>query len=433
MNTKNSVFVRATLSAILLVFVGPMTAFAAGLWLSSSGPVNRSMGGASVAAPIDAVGALFWNPGTISGLPNNEMAFGMEMLLADIEVSSTFLGVSGKTSAEPGVVPLPSFGWVHHIDGTDVTIGLFTGAVAGFRTNYPADPTNPILNPNGPPMGLGIGRVFTEAEFSMIAPIVSVALTDRLSIGMGPTLSLGRMAIDPFIFAPPNAAPPNGFASGRASRQHFGGGAQAGIYYTNNRGLSFGAAIKSPQWFETFRFHSEDAAGNPRVVSIKVDLPMIVSIGMAYSTCDDTVFALDVRYFDYKSTDFWGTPGFFNADGSLTGLDWSDTFSVALGIQKRLSDITIIRFGYSYNPSPIRASEMAYNFPAPLIQEHIINTGVSINLAESVSMNLAYSYVVENEKNGPILTPGTNLPIPGSSVGVELAVHILSMGISVVY
>src|SRR4051812_33657633 len=36
--------------------------------LPGAGPINRSMGGAAVAAPIDPAGALYWNPATIGGL-----------------------------------------------------------------------------------------------------------------------------------------------------------------------------------------------------------------------------------------------------------------------------------------------------------------------------------------------------------------------------
>ena len=33
-----------------------------GLFIPSVGPINQSMGGATVAAPIDAMGSLAWNP-----------------------------------------------------------------------------------------------------------------------------------------------------------------------------------------------------------------------------------------------------------------------------------------------------------------------------------------------------------------------------------
>ena len=47
-----------------------------GMAVSGVGPINRSMGGAAVAAPIDSAGAIYWNPATISGLGRSEMEFG---------------------------------------------------------------------------------------------------------------------------------------------------------------------------------------------------------------------------------------------------------------------------------------------------------------------------------------------------------------------
>ena len=55
-------------ATLLFMTLGSVPARAQfGLALSGVGPINRSMGGAAVAAPIDAAGAFFWNPATISG------------------------------------------------------------------------------------------------------------------------------------------------------------------------------------------------------------------------------------------------------------------------------------------------------------------------------------------------------------------------------
>src|SRR5580704_2881729 len=64
-----------------------------GIILTGAGPVNRSMGGASTAAPIDASGALYWNPATISGLPGNSMDFGVELLYPQTRLSSSITGL----------------------------------------------------------------------------------------------------------------------------------------------------------------------------------------------------------------------------------------------------------------------------------------------------------------------------------------------------
>src|ERR1700722_5428895 len=59
-----------------------------GTILSGTGPVNRSMAGASTAAPLSAAGALFWNPASISGLERSEVEVGAELIFPHSNVTS---------------------------------------------------------------------------------------------------------------------------------------------------------------------------------------------------------------------------------------------------------------------------------------------------------------------------------------------------------
>ncbi len=75
---------------LCVALCGAGTAFGqAGVLLTGQGAINRSMAGASTAAPIDASGALYWNPAGISGLNRSEMEFGLEGLYPQTQVSST--------------------------------------------------------------------------------------------------------------------------------------------------------------------------------------------------------------------------------------------------------------------------------------------------------------------------------------------------------
>ena len=150
--------------SIVLVTVGLTSAlFAEGIAVPGVGPINRAMGGAAVAAPIDAVGAIHWNPASISGLASNEMLFGFELLLPTEEIASTLGPFSGSTGGEPGVSVIPTFGLVHRPVDSPWTFGFGLFGIAGYSINYPADPSNPILSPQ-PPNGLGVGRLFSQTE-----------------------------------------------------------------------------------------------------------------------------------------------------------------------------------------------------------------------------------------------------------------------------
>src|SRR6266849_1866479 len=58
-----------------------------GATLSGIGPINRSMGGAATAAPLDTLGAFAWNPATITALPNST-DFGLELLVPHSSLAS---------------------------------------------------------------------------------------------------------------------------------------------------------------------------------------------------------------------------------------------------------------------------------------------------------------------------------------------------------
>jgi len=407
----------------LLALQCPQKCCAQGAIVSAGGPVHRGMGGASTAAPTSALGALYWNPATISGMEHSELEVGLDLLFTDHRVTSTVGPFSGSTEAEPGTFPVPNVGWVYHLQGHPaVTFGIGVNAVAGFKTNLPVDPTNPILAP----APVGLGRVSSEATFLQITPVFSFAVSDQLSIAAGPIVTTAQVAVEPFIFDSANADAT--YPSGRATRYHWGGGVQVGAYYIHDCCWHLGASIKSPGWMEEFEFYGQDENGLPRALTADIDFPMICSLGLGYSGFENWLFAMDARFIDYKNTDGFGDPATFDATGKLSGLDWSSVFALALGAQRRVGDRCYVRAGYTYNQNPIRNSESFFNIASPLIYEHVLSIGGSYQLNDKLGINLAYSHYFENTRVGPVVLPGVGA-VPGSSITNELTADFLSLGI----
>lgn len=408
-----------------------------GVFIPSVGPINQSMGGATVAAPIDSIGSLAWNPAAISGIESSEMAFGLGLVLPTTSLSSAIpaFGLAGTDDSEPGVAPVPTIGLVHHLADSPWTIGLGIFGIGGFSANYPASTTNPILLPQptaAAPLG-GLGQVFAQAQIFQIVPTVSYAVSERFSIGFAPTITLAGLIVDPLVFAPPNDADGDGvfrYGPGSGTRMAWGGGFQVGAYWTTESCWNWGVSYKSPQWMEPFRFNSRDELGGPLFARVNADLPSIISLGTSYTGIERWLFATDFRYFDYANATGFGDQG-FRLDGSVAGLGWENVFSFSQGVQYEWSDRLTVRMGYTFNQNPVSSDQVMFNAATSLIIQHWYSLGATFWWNESISTTVAWTHGFENEVTGPIQTPGG--PIPGSSVTTRVSADILTIGATVAF
>jgi long-chain fatty acid transport protein len=414
-----------------------------GVLFTGAGAVNRSMGGAAVAAPLDASGALYWNPATTSALPSSSIDFGAELLYPQTRLGSSVpangfgpgippIGLSGSTRGDDGVFAIPSMALVYKPEDSIWTYGFGVFVVGGFGTNYPssgtnpfAAPVNPILTPQ-PPFGMGLGSVYADLQILELTPTVSVQLTDRLSIGGGPTLAMANLRADPLFLATPDA---NGnYPPGTHSRTSWGGGFQLGAFYKLDNGWNLGASFKSPQWMDAFHFQTVDQFGQPRDVGFRFNVPMITSVGVGYTGFDRWVLAADFRYVDYRHTEGFEQSG-FAPNGMVQGLGWRSVFATSLGAQYQMTDTLSVRGGYSYNQDPISDSQSSFNVASPTIIEHAVYLGVSYQVSSALSLSLAYLHGFQNSVEGPLVTPlGT---VPGSSVRSTVSADALVLGVSV--
>ena len=427
---------RLVLSALALGLCVLPAKAQIGVLFTGAGPVNRSMGGASTAAPLDASGALFWNPATTSGLTTSSIDIGVELLYPQTRLSSNYganvfgPGIppgpfAGSDRGDDGVFAIPSMALVYKPEDSILTYGFGVFVAGGFGTNYREDPTNPILSPQ-PPLGLGLGSLYTHFEAYEITPTLSVQITDRLSIGGGPILSLGQLDADPFFLASPNA---NGsYPPGTHTRTSWGGGFQIGAFYKLDGGWNLGVSYKSTQWLEGFHYQTQDNLGNPRDISYTFNLPSVVSLGVGYTGIERWTFAADFRYVDYGHTEGFNQTG-FNSSGAVAGLGWRSVFAMSIGAQYLLTDHVSVRAGYSYNQDPISNAQSSYNVASPVVLEHAVYVGFSYHVSDALSLSLAYWHGFENSIDGPFNSPLG--PVPNTSVRSTLAADSVLLGATV--
>jgi long-chain fatty acid transport protein len=413
-----------------------------GLALSGAGPINRSMGGASTAAPIDAAGALFWNPATIGSLARSEMSFGTELLIPRTTISSRIpagvLGpnaISGTTGGNNGIFPLPTFALVQKMEDSDFTYGLGFFTLGGFGVNYPASTTNPILTAQFP-YGRGAGSLYSQYLVYQVAPTVAYRVTDAISVGFSANLDLGQLSLNPGLFAAPTVVNTSAGAGGvyapaTDGRVRFGGGFHVGAYYDDGGDWRFGAALKSPQWFESYTYNAVNANGQATSPKFDLDFPMIASVGTSYVGFEKVLLAADMRFVDYRNTNGFRDSG-YNSQGALRGLGWQNVFALALGAQYELTDSLTVRAGYTFSMNPIGNAVTAFNIASPTNILNSLSTGFSYAVNKSLTLSLTYAHDFQNTNTGPIIQPSVGA-IPGSSVRASTTADSVVLGASVYF
>jgi long-chain fatty acid transport protein len=417
-----------------------------GLAISGVGPINRSMGGASTAAPIDAAGALYWNPASITGLPSNEMEVGFGFFIPRSTISSHVpagaLGsgvpptsLSGTTGSNSGTFILPSFGLVYTAPESPISYGLGIYEIGGFGVNYPASLTNPVLNP-GAPFGRGVGPLYTQLQIFQFAPTIAVKLTDELSVGVAANIDTSYLAVSPALFANPTLVnsplgPGPAYPTGTDGRFRGGGGFHVGVYYNPESDWSFGASFKSQQWFDTYTFNAVTALGQPTSPKFNLNYPMVVTAGLAYKGIDRLLIALDGHFFDYRDTEGFRHTG-FDDRGALRGLGWQNVFGLSLGAQYMVTDDLAVRAGYTFALNPAGDAVTSFNIGSPTIIQHSLAVGGSYNVTQRLKLSLTWAHDFQNSIQGPIIFPFTGA-VPGSSVRSAATADLVLIGATVTF
>lgn len=418
---------------MMAVGLGSSAVNAQGLYLAGSGATHRSMAGVSSAIGTDALGALYWNPAAISGLPGSEVVIGSELVLPDTHVSSTILAgafgplgpattLSGRTRSDSGLVPTTGIGIVYQPEDLTLSWGLGLVTLAGGGVTFPGDPNNPILAATGPLNQFILGPQAASAAILAIEPTVSWQVTDRLAIGGGPLVDVSVVSFDPAYFGPtsqPLPIAPRVFPTGSHTRPFWGGGFRAGTTYRVADRLVAGFSYTSPQWFETWRFNARDSLGNAITFSTPFTLPQVFSLGLAWDGIERLLLAGDLRWFDYRTTQLMGKPV---REG---GAGWDNIWAVALGGRYQVSDRLTVQLGYLYNQNPVPSDLALFNTQLPALTTHTLSAGTCWRLNDSLSLSLAYVHGFENAITGsPVQLLGTSTTLDTEYDSVVLSLHI---------
>ena len=414
---------------------------AQGIVATGAGPVVRSFGGTAIAAPLNGLGALFWNPATLSFM-DRRFETGIEALWRSQHLESTIpagllgpglppVSVTGKTKSADGTLLGPSTAVVTRSGDKNwgkLTIGVGIFPYSSGGSDYPADPNNPTLASLG-----GWINDFVVYEIPIAA---SYKWNARSSVGLALDIASVSWEWSRAVFAPPETDTINGrvvsqFVSTLDDAPKYGAGAHLGFYHHFGSGVALGAMAKTPIFFGTIHYNATTLRGQQRGVSVSLNAPPFVGAGVSYDGRKSWLLALDLKYAFYeKRTGFFGEQAAFQPDGSVRGLGYRNGLAVTTGIQYKAKERLTARIGYAYNTRVV-PNQPTFELTAGSLR-NTISGGVSYDVSKEIAVQAAFVHAWAIPIRGPMTAP-QNQPIPGSDIRLTLLEYAPSVGVSFKY
>lgn len=351
----------AMLSVVMLA--GPALA-TNGMQLIGIGAVQRSMGGAGSALPLDSF-VLTLNPAAMTDLPAMvDLSVTYFDPATDYEVNDMMAGSSDESSTFPSSF-IPALGMVYPINDS-LTFGFAAFGSAGMGVDYDD--------------GVYGDDLHTSFEMLKVVPGLAYRINDVVSIGLALNLDRAVMGYEaPWAFQHDNDS-------------SLGIGFQAGVYVKPNEQWSLSLAYISREWFQDFEF---DTAGGTDKVAL--DLPQQIIFGAGFRPTDRLRFALDLKWINWSQTMGKNKPDMPEHDATpasqLFNMDWDDQVVVALGVEYDLvPDQWKLRAGYNYGMNPLSEGRAFENLAFPALVEHHFTAGVGFSPMQDLWINLGGVY-----------------------------------------
>lgn len=395
-----------TISAVMLgLGLGTITGQATnGDIFIGIGPVSRSMGGTGVAAPQDAISAVFSNPAAMclsSMCAQPQADFALTTFMPEPSTSINIAGTSYEATSDESNYLIPALGVSFPIGGDSGRwrMGIAAYGISGLGVDYRDSviDNDTFFNFGGPTAPLASG-VFTDLAIAKFAPSLSYAVSPDLSLGT--SLHMDYATLD----------------LGDGKKNDLGFGIQLGAVWKPVKDVSVGLTYISPQ--ATTFDDVLDFDGNGSSDSLELEIPQQVALGVAWTGFDDRLLVeLDGRWLNWSS-----------ATG-YDDFDWEDQWVMGLGVQYALVPKKVfLRAGYNYGSSPVKehngwngaftptgpadmVNVQGKNIPRyyyegfrtvgfPAIVEHHLTLGIGWAVRDDLVLNVGWMHAFENSMSG---------------------------------
>jgi len=378
-----------TLAVLMVALAISLPAWATnGDNLIGVGPVSRAMGGVGVAAPQDAISAVFANPAAMCFgpfCPGAEVNFAGTAFMPNVSASVTNSLGTFKADSKDNVYPIPAIGLSVPItnDPTKWRFGLAAYGVTGLGVDYRGtsldDPT--AFTPPGAPL---IAGEYTNLQIMKFAPAVGWQISPKWAVGLAVHIDYANLDLR------------NGSSPG------YSFGFQPGIIWQPTDNWSFGLNYVSSQSVD----HTNVMATPTGSADLTLEAPQQATVGAAYTF-------LNGRFL-VEGNAKW--VNWANADG-YSDFGWKDQWVFAIGGQYQVIEKLFLRLGYNFGNNPVEENNSwtgtdiinvqgtdffryyyetfrIIGFPA-IVEQHF-TAGIGYQFTERFRLDLGFMYAPEN-------------------------------------
>ena len=378
METKPHLLARAACAACLLTLLSPAWAVN-GAQPGGHGAANASMGGASIALPLDAEAAAN-NPAGLAFVPSS-MTLGLQVFKGN---SSSQYALPGNELHNNTTTAGPEGGVNWHLS-PQWTVGLSV-AFGGAGSDY-KQPALPVP---------GAANAKTSLETLELIPTVAWRPREDLALGFALNVAHERFEAQGVIVPAPV---PGGLLQlpNHGREQADGVGMRAGALWKATPEVSLGLNLKSRTHMGVLDGYDQDLLAYSEG---HLDVPSEYGVGAAWQVMPSLTLAADWLQIN------WGELGVMN---DPNGFRWRNQPIARVGAAWALNDAWTLRAGYSHSRRQIASDRTVQNVLVPSIHDEAFSVGFTWQLDKSGALNLGYEFNPKTTLQGSGASAGTSL------------------------
>ncbi len=395
----------------LMLFCGTAatTVNASGFALYTHGARELGRINSVVASPEGPVSS-FFNPATLSELPENQIEAGAVFIFPSVKFKSASTGKTKETKSQV-FFPSTLFG-AYHLNDT-FTLGIGINSPFGLGTQWPENWEGRYITTNA------------EMETFLFNPNLAWKVTDTLTLAGGVDFLLGDATFENYI------SPSFPGAKREFSGNGHGWGHNLGVLWKIKKDLSLGVSYRSG--IDLKIEGDVSFSGVPAGVPLQntggettINLPPQIFTGLAYQVNDNLVVEIGGRWEGwsrYKELriDFDQPVG--GESSNITQKNWKDTLTFNTGARYSVDPTLDILLGYLYEDNPVPDDTFEPSVPAS--EKHMWSIGAAKRFG-SVNTAITYLYGKYNDRDK------TNSVGDSSANGeYEQNTHMLGMSVNV--